>query len=50
MDIWNGQHAIFIYKMPTNIQKDDEHHNMQTTQYNLSANSTMDPKQIVTKW
>ena len=28
--MWNGQRASVVNQMPTNAQKDDDHHNMQT--------------------
>ena len=30
-DVWNGQHASVVNKMPASAQEDDDHHSMQTT-------------------
>ena len=44
IDMWIGQRESVINQMSANAQEDDDHHNMQTIQYNSSTSATKDKK------
>lgn len=44
MNMQNGHYAIVVNQIPTNVQDDDEHHNVQNTQHNSPQNTTKQTK------